>query len=330
MSWTRRALLAAGASQAVAACALGEGGGRRRIIGGVRAYDREFRQVADRGAEVEQLADGFTWAEGPVWVGGRGGGYLLFSDVRANIVHRWSPATGVEEFLNPSGYAGEDASALREPGANGLILGRPGELLMCDSGDRAVASVDLFSRRKAFLAERYDGRRLNSPNDLAFSRSGAIYFTDPPFGLEGLDSSPVKELPFNGVFRLAPDGRLSLIDDSLSFPNGIALSPDETRLYVSNSDRRAADPARLRPRRARLMGRRARELPDGMAVDAAGRVFAAGPRGVMVLAPDGRLLGLIEVDRPVANCTFGEDGRTLFIAAEDSIARIRLRTTAAA
>ncbi len=288
-------------------------------------------------ARIEKLGEGFTWSEGPVWI--EDGRYLLFSDVPANKMYRWSEKDGVSVFLHPSGYNGPDAAAFREPGSNGLIRGPKGTILMADHGNRAVARLDLATKQKAFLATHYGGKRFNSPNDLVLASNGAIFFTDPPYGLTGLDRSPLKEIPFNGIYRLDPDGAVSLIDDSMTFPNGIILSPDERTLYVANSDPERpiwmaysleADGRVTRKRvfadasadvRAGLPG-----LPDGMAIDRVGNLFATGPGGVHVFAPNGGRLGRIDTGTAVANCAFGEDGRTLFLASNNMLARVRTRT----
>jgi gluconolactonase len=288
---------------------------------------------------IERLADGFTWSEGPVWIDDQA--CLLLSDVPANKMYRWSDADGLSIFLDPSGYEGSETGIFREPGSNGLVRGPGNSILVADHGNRAVAKLDLATRRKAFLATHFEGKRFNSPNDLVLAGDGSIYFTDPPYGLEGLNASPHKELAFNGVYRLRPDGGLSLIDDTLSFPNGILLSPDGRRLYVSISDpdrpvviayglddagdamesRVFADMSDLA--RAGLIG-----LPDGMAVDVAGNLFVTGPGGVNVFSASGERLGRIETGTAVANCTFGgADGTTLYLASDHFLARIRTATT---
>lgn len=336
----RRDFLALAGASALAGCATLAPASPRTVIGGVKRLSPALDAIVARDAAVEALATGYKWAEGPVWV--RRGGYLLFSDVPCNTIHRWSRARGVEEFLKPSGLTEEDAS-IREAGANGLAIDAAGALLMCDSGNRAIARFDLATKRKTLLIGHFDGKRFNSPNDLAVSRSGAIYFTDPPFGLRGLNDSPVKELAFNGVFRLAPDGALAILDDTLEFPNGIALSPDETTLYVSNCTdknpilrayRLGAD-GLTRSRAALfdakpLMEPDAPGWPDGIKTDAGGNIFMAGPGGILVLSPAGELLGVIGAGRGVANCALGEDGRTLFLTARDTLACIRLRGAALA
>jgi gluconolactonase len=290
------------------------------------------------GAKVERLGGGLKWAEGPVWV--RNGSYLLFSDPPMNTMYRWSRAHGIEPFLHPSGYAGADTAALREAGSNGLAVDAAGALIVCDSGNRGLARLDLKTKRKEIFLDRFEGKRFNSPNDLCIARSGAIYFTDPPYGLAGGLDSPVKELPYSGVYRYGPDGNVALLDKSFLYPNGVALSPDETVLYVSNTD------AKLPIIRAYRLGADGLPtsfstlfdaaalkkpgvpgMPDGMKIDTAGNLFAAGPGGILVLTKEGELLGVIGAGgRAMPNCAFGEDGRTLFLAATDCLARIRLKT----
>jgi gluconolactonase len=306
-------------------------------VGRIERLSPRFDYLVDPAAPIEKLGEGYRWAEGPVWV--RRGAYLLFSDVPANRMYRWSATAGVSVFLDPSGLAGPVPAALREAGSNGLIPGPGNSILMADSGSRAIARLDLATRRKTLLATSFRGRRFNSPNDLVLARSGQIYFTDPPYGLAGLDESPLKEQPVNGVYRLDPTGRVTLIDGNLSFPNGILLSPDGRTLYVANSDpRRAIWVAYQLDARGNVASRRvladvtaevARErpgLPDGMAIDARGNVFASAPGGILVMTPDGTRLGRIETGQPIANCTFGDDGRTLYLASNNMIARLRTRT----
>lgn len=288
-------------------------------------------------AGIEQLAEGFTWSEGPVWIAE--GSYLLFSDVPENRMHRWSEGDGISIFLEPSGYDGAEPSYFREPGTNGLIRGPSNSILVADHGNRGVARLDLSTKAKTLLATHYLGKRFNSPNDLVQASGGAIYFTDPPYGLEGLDASPQKELPYNGIYRLDPDGAVTLLEQGMSFPNGIILSPGEDTLYVANSDpARAVVMAFDRGADGGLSGGRIFAdmtsmvstdfpgLPDGMAVDIEGNLFATGPGGVHVLAPNGTRLGRIDTGTAIANCAFGEDGRTLFLASHDRIARLRTRT----
>ena len=307
----------------------------RQSVGAVRRLSPEMDSIIPPGAEVEVLAEGFDWAEGPVWA--EAGGYLLFTDVPQNVIWRWSETDGLSEFMRPSGFDGEDGSHLREPGANGLVIEPSGALLMCDHGNRSLSRVDLATRRKTIVVDRFEGKRFNSPNDLVIHRSGAVYFTDPPYGLEGLNDSLVKEMAHNGVYRRAPDGVVTLIDDALSFPNGVALSPDHRTLYVAVSDPEApilraydlGDDGRPTSSRlffdaASLMGPDAPGVPDGLKVDARGRIFTTGPGGVLVLTPEGDLLGVIDTGRATANCAFGPGGASLFMTADDRLTRVAL------
>ena len=309
----------------------------REAVGEITRNGPALDPLIAPGTRIEKLADGYGWTEGPVWISD--GRYWLFSDVPGNAIHRWSEADGASVFLKPSGYTGSDTTLFREPGTNGLIVGPGKTILVADHGNRAVASLDLETKRKTFLATQYEGKKFNSPNDLVRARNGAIYFTDPPYGLAGMNESPLKEQKVNGVYRLDPDGKVSLIVPDLSFPNGVILSPDESRLYVTVSDPsravimaydRGADGAissgRVFADLTPLVSKENPGLPDGMAVDASGNLFSTGPGGVHVFAPDGTALGLIRTGTAIANCAFGEDGHTFFLASNNFVARLRTKT----
>lgn len=338
---SRRLALAGGLAAAAAACA-----GRPvravpdpsfRTLGRVERLSPAMDGIVAPDAVIQVLAEGFTWSEGPVWIAE--GGYLLFSDVPNNRIHRWSEADGLSVFMEPSGYDGPATDAFREAGSNGLIVGPKGSILMADHGNRAVARLDLATQAKTLLATQFGGRRFSSPNDLVQGAGGAIFFTDPPYGLAGMDQSPLKEQGHNGVYRLDADGAVSLLVRDLTFPNGIGLSPDRRTLYVAVSDpahavvmaygldaRGGVTDGRVLRDFTAMVGADNPGLPDGLVVDEAGRLFCTGPGGVHVLAPDGQALGLIRTDGPAANCTFGEDGRTLFITAGANLLRIRTLT----
>ena len=308
-------------------------------VGKVERLDPRLDQLVPPGATIEKLAEGFEWSEGPVWVGQGQGGYLLFSDVPNNVVHRWAPGEGVSEFLKPSGYTGATPRG-GEPGSNGLTLDPQGRLVLCQHGDRRVARLEKDGKQTA-LAERYEGKRFNSPNDAVFDSKGNLYFTDPPYGLEKNVNDPKKELDFQGVYRVTPDGKITLLTKEMSRPNGIALSPDEKTLYVANSDPAKAvwmafdlkgdgtvsngrvffDATAL----AKQPGRKG--LPDGLKVDRQGNLFATGPGGVLVFTPDGTHLGTIVTGEATANCAFGgEDGGVLYMTADMFICRTKLST----
>lgn len=304
-------------------------------VGRVTAFDPSFHAVVAADARIEKIAEGFTWSEGPAWVAA--GNYLLFTDVPENTLYRWSERDGLSVFLKPSGYDGPDTGVLREAGANGLFAESGGTVLLADSGSRLVARLDPRTKQKATLAANFKGKRFNSPNDVVRRSDGAVFFTDPPYGLKGLDDSPAKELDFNGVYRVDADGTVHLLDDGLSFPNGIALSPDGRTLYVSNSDpkrpvwmaysldaRGEVLEKRVFADASDLLGEGVPGLPDGMAVSSDGKLFATGPGGVLVFDTDGKRLGRIETGVAISNCAFGGDGHTLYMSSHTFVARIRV------
>ena len=295
-----------------------------------------FDRMVAPGTQVETIATGIRWAEGPVWV--EAGQYLLFSDPPANIVRRWRKGGPAVPFLDPSGAGGTDPKLIREPGANGLALDRTGRLLIANSGGRSIDRVDLVTRRREVVVDRYQGKRFNSPNDMHVTRDGTLYFTDPPYGLTEGDTSPLKEMSVNGVYRLRPGGVVELLEGGLTRPNGIALSPDETRLYVSVSDEAAPrimvyDLDTKGVRNARVLldakamkARGGAGLPDGMKVAWDGTLVCSVPGGMMFMTPDAEPLALVTTGAPIANCAFGERGRALFMTANDRVLRLPLRT----
>ena len=290
-------------------------------------------------SELETLGSGLQWAEGPVWIDDDRGGYLLMTDVPGNAIYKWSQRGGFEVWMKPSGYSGEPVEGMGSPGANGLLTGlRSGTILVADHGNRALYELDLATKVKRSLADRFGGKPFNSPNDLVTDRAGNIYFTDPPYGLADQDASPLKQQAYNGIYRLDRSGNVTLIDDSLTRPNGIALSPDEQSLYVANSDPERAIWKRY-SRQAdgtfgegsvfydatNLIGSANPGLPDGMVVDREGIIYATGPGGVLVFSPSAELLGTVRTGGPVANVTIGGPQRDwLYLAANDKLMRIRL------
>lgn len=304
----------------------------------VEILDPAGETLFDASAGLEELASGFVWSEGPSW--DRARACLYFTDVPSNKAFRWSQGAGLEVFLDPSGVDPARAEGMREAGANGLWYGEDGALYLCNHGERAVQRLNLDDLSRETLVQQYQGQRFNSPNDLIRAADGTVFFTDPPYGLEGLDDSPLKEMEANGVYRLSTDGTCTRLFEALTFPNGIALSPDEDWLYVAQSDPDAphifrapmADgsptgPLELWFDASAYLAAGDPGLPDGMAVDAEGHVFATGPGGVFVLAADGTLLARVLTGRATANCTFGgPDGRTLFMTAHDRLVSLTTRT----
>ncbi len=304
--------------------------------GGVVRLDPAMDRLLPPGARLERLADGFTWLEGPLW--DRAAGALLFTDIPANSVFRWTRERGAELFLRPSGYTGARPFTGREPGANGLTFDPRGRLVLCEHGDRRISRLEADGG-KTTLVDRFEGRRLNSPNDAVYRSNGDLYFTDPPFGLPGAFDDPDKELDFSGVYRLSAAGELTLLERGLKAPNGIAFSPDERTLYVTDVDpERPAwlaydvlEDGTLGERRlffdaagfaAALPGG-----PDGLVVDRDGNLFAAGPGGVYVFAPDGRQLGTVPTGVATSNTTWGEDGSVLYVTASDAVLRLQTSTS---
>lgn len=276
--------------------------------------------------DVQVIATGYRWTEGPVWVGDEAG-YLLFSDVPGNAVFRWD-GKETSAFLAPSGYqAFPLPESLREAGSNGLALGRGG-LLMADSGTRAIVRLDLSTRQRTVIADAYQGRRFNSPNDLVVARSGDIYLTDPPYGLTGIQKSPLRELAYTGVFRITPDDTVHLVADTL-FPNGIALSPDNRTLYVTDMAGWIAidlDVSGMPTGQRTLVasdsvgGARG----DGMKADAAGNLWCSGRGGIYVFSPQGAHIGFAPIPGRVSNCAFGP-GRQLYVTNDTQVVRGHIR-----
>jgi gluconolactonase len=328
-SLDRRRLLGATAGLAVGAVAgrLSAEDSERSypVVGGVRRLDPALDALIDADAPVEKILDGIIWSEGPCWVGGADG-YLLFSDVRGNAIHRWSERDGLSRWVSPSGYDGGQHPAFREPGTNGLILARGG-LVAADCGNRAVVRFDLETKAKTFLATHYQGRRFNSPNDLVLAEDGSIYFTDPPYGLEGVHDSPLREMDYTGVFRLAPDNSVTLIDDGV-MPNGIGLSPDGRRLFATDRAGWVSwaldDQGRPGPREIHIDRQQSGvQGGDGFKFDRQGYLWASSRDGVSIFE-GARCIGIITSDDVISNCEIGADGH-LYMSSNHAIVRIGVR-----
>jgi gluconolactonase len=306
----------------------------RKIV----SIDPRFDKLIDRNAEVETIARGFIWTEGVAW--NKEGKFLVFSDIPNNVVHKWQDGK-VSVFVKPSGYTGSAPRGGKpgdEPGSNGLLFDAEGRLTLCEHGDRRVSLIDKAGK-KTILADNYMGKKLNSPNDLVYHSNGDLYFTDPPYGRPKWEKDESIELDFFGVYLRKKDGKLILLTKEMSRPNGIALSPDEKTLYVANSDPKApvwksfpvkADgtigAGKVFVDGTKWWNEKRKGLPDGMKIDTHGNIWATGPGGVWVFAPDGTVLGNIDTSVNTANVCFGDDGSTLYIAADHDICRVKTKT----
>jgi gluconolactonase len=306
------------------------GGDTADTGGRIVRLDPAVDRVVPAGARLEKLAGGFRFTEGPVW---HPDGYLLFSDPNANTIYRWSPEGGVSVYRAKSGYSGVDIGAYHQPGSNGLTLDRNGLLTINQHGNRRVVRLERAGNLTV-LADRYEGKRLNSPNDLVYRSDGTLYFTDPPFGLPRTFDDPARELPFSGVYMVR-EGKVTLLTRELNGPNGIAFSPDERFLYVDNWDlaRKVLMRYEVRPDGTLGAGIVFRDFSaepeavalDGIKVDQEGNVYVSAPRGVWILSPEGKPLGRIEPPEHDANFAWGDaDGRTLYLTASTGLYRVRL------
>ena len=275
-----------------------------------------LQEIIGENSQLEKVAEGFKFTEGPVW---HPEGFLLFSDIPENTIYQWQPNQKVQVFRNPSGNA------------NGNTLDLEGRLITGEHSNRRVSRTEKDGKIVT-IVDKYNGKRLNSPNDLVVKSDGSIYFTDPPYGIK----SEQEELGFYGVYRIAPDGKLTLLVDDFVRPNGIALSPDEKKLYVNDSEKghiRIFDvksDGTLENGKifAELKDPNKKGVPDGMKVDLQGNIYSTGPGGVWVFSPSGKLLGIIAVPEKVANLAWGNDDyQTLYLTASKSLYRITLKVT---
>lgn len=304
-----------------------------KTVGSIERLDPALDGILSPDAKIEVLAEGYTWSEGPVWVESQK--MLLYSDVPENIVYKWTEEKGAEVYLTPSGFTGAETDS-REKGSNGLLLNEKGQLVLCQHGDRrlSVMNADLASPKSDFttIADRYNGMRFNSPNDAALGKNLSYYLTDPPYGLsEKMMDDPNKEIPFQGVYEIAANGTVRVLVDSITRPNGIALSPDNKYLYVANSD-----PGRARWYRYELGDTsvvsgsifyedKGGDAGDGLKVDSNGVLFASGGGGVLIISPEGKLLGRIVLPDGTSNTALSPDEKTLFVTNDARVLRIKMR-----
>lgn len=305
----------------------------RKTIGSVQRIDPALDSLITGNPPIEILAEGHEWTEGPLWIEEQQ--MLLYSDIPRNSIYKWTEKGGAEVYLKPAGYTSTEARG-GETGSNGLALNKNGQLLLCQHGDRriAVMNAPLATPAANFtsLANSFNGKKFNSPNDMAVRSDGSIFFTDPPYGLEKNMDDPTKELAFQGVYKISPDGTLRLLIDSITRPNGIALMPDEKTLIVANSDGEkprwyaydlGANDTLMNPR---LFGEdTTKGGADGLKIDRNGNVFATGPGGVWIFNRAGKLLGKIQIPEATSNCALSSDEKTLFITSDMYVLRVKMR-----
>lgn len=303
----------------------------------VDRYSESLDDIISTEARLDTIATGMEWSEGPVWVASEN--MLLFSDVPKNTIYKWTQEAGISSYLIPSGYT-DSIPRAGESGSNGLTINKAGELVLSQHGDRRIAVMksDLKEPKPSFvsIADNYKGKKLNSPNDVVQDSNGNYYFTDPPYGLANQERDSTKETMFQGVYKVTTDGNIYLLIDSLSRPNGIALSPDEKTLFVANSDPEKArwytyelgDNAVKNGKifyDATPLAKDLPGLPDGMKINKQGIVFATGPGGVFIFNPNAELLGKIRFDGPTSNCAFADNDKTLFVTADMNVVKITLK-----
>lgn len=301
----------------------------------ITVFDESVLPIINKNAKIEILADSFIVAEGPLWDPSEN--RLIFTDVRQNKIFIWEEKNGVKEYISPSGSTGYAPSFSDGGiGANGLAFDENGNIILCQHGDRRLAlTSNMNSKNPKFttIVDNFEGKRFNSPNDLAISKSGDIYFTDPPYGFKNF-SDKYREINFNGVYKYSKDGEVFLISSNMSRPNGIALSLDEKYIYVNNSDPQN-DPKILRFKTSNFEEKLffdgtelSEKYPggfDGLKVHSSGNIFTTGPNGVLIISPTGKLLAMINYGKKITNCNFDNKEEYLYVTGFDDISRIKLK-----
>jgi gluconolactonase len=310
-----------------------------KTTGTIIQYDEALAAIIDTSTKAEIIAEGYQWSEGPLWIEKHN--MLLFSDVPMNTVYKWTEEKGAEVYLKPSGYTGAAPSKCKEPGSNGLTLDTDGHLVLCQHGDRAVSIMDApFDKPAAkfiTLVNKYNNKKLNSPNDLVFNSHGELFFTDPPYGLFTQDDTDsAKELKHNGVYKVKKDGTVILLVDSITRPNGLAFFPGEKQLLIANSD-----PAKPVWYIYDVVGdslingkiffdasahdKNWNGLPDGFKINKQGIVFATGPGGVYIFNKERKKLGVIRLENSTSNCALSQDEKILYVTNDRYVLRIKLQ-----
>lgn len=309
-----------------------------KTTGTVERIDSALDAIIDADAVAEIIAEGFKWSEGTLWIEKEN--MLLFSDVPTNTIYKWTEAKGKEVYLTPSGYT-DTVKRKGETGSNGLLLDANGNLVLCQHGNRQMARMDAPLNQPAAkfitLADKYQGKRLSSPNDAVYNKAGELFFTDPPYGLESQrDNDPKKELPFNGVYKVKPNGEVILLVDSIPRPNGIAFLPGEQQIIISSSDWKNPNWFLYDVKGDSLTNGRLfyndiasakgqPGSPDGLKVDSKGNVFATGPGGIWIFNKEGKVLGKLKLDQPTSNCALSPDEKTLYISNNMQVLRFKMR-----
>ena len=304
-----------------------------KFIGSVERLSPEIDNLIEKSAKIEILADGFEWSEGPVWSSQLNS--VLFSDVPENVIYSWNEDKGLGTFTRPIGYSGKVPN-LKKAGTNGLTIDADGNLIICMHGDRKITRLEKLNiNRKVTLVNSFDGNLLNSPNDLVYDSKGNLYFTDPPYGLLEGDNDKLKEIEFNGVYKVSPNGDIEVLVKNLTRPNGISISNDEKILYVANSDKNnpvimqydlseegAKNPSIFFD--GRELTKKDIGLFNGLKVHPTGNVFATGPGGVLVIKENGDHIGTIRTEVRTANCAFDENFQYLYMTSDMFLTRIKL------
>jgi gluconolactonase len=309
-----------------------------QTIGTIERLDAGLDRVVAPDAKAEIIAEGFDWCEGPLWVAKYK--MLLFSDVPRDTVYKWTAAKGKEVYLTPSGYTGKIPRG-GEMGSNGLLLDKKGHLVLCQCGNKQIAMMDapLDKPSAAYIpiADNYQGKKFNSPNDAAYNGKGELYFTDPPYGLEHGQNDPRRDIAFQGVYRANTLGQVSLVTDTLTRPNGIAFFPGGKTMLVSNSDPAkpywyafdADEKGNFTNARiffsAAPFTKGVKGLPDGLKIDRRGNVFATGPGGLFFFSKEGKLLGRLRLTEAASNCALADDEKILYITNDSQVLRLKLR-----
>lgn len=306
---------------------------QNRHIGSIERLSPEINKLIDPDAKIEILAEGFEWSEGPVWSTKLNS--LLFSDVPENVIYKWNEKDGLNIFAKPIGYSGNIPNN-KKAGTNGLAIDSDDNLIVCMHGDRMIAKVENMNLEKiSSVIKSYNNNLFNSPNDLVYDSKGNLFFTDPPYGLLKGDKDELKEIPFNGVYKLSANGILNLLIKNLSRPNGISISNDEKTLYVANSDNKNPIIMKYELTKegiknpkiffdGRELAKKDQGLFDGLKVHPSGNVFATGPGGVLIIKPNGEHIGTIKTEVRTANCTFDNNFEYLYMTSDMYLTRIKI------